>query len=260
MDPFQLLRHNQRFVQAQGGALSALSARESARAAACLSNQKQLSVAISIYETDNDSFMPISKWQGDWDSVSNPSASPSYAPFAEGEDIGWKIQLSDAIGKRMTNSTLMNQALAHGIYRCPSTFVKFNNDINEAYSKVEKLEGGYGWNNTYMGWWYVNPNNNSVAYGRWPKRQDMMTHPSDSILLGDTFEDSFDGNKFTTLNIGQRNYMTMDIPSKKPEQVSRRHNNTGNFSFADGHCSRIPWEENILGRDGDADYFYRYDK
>ncbi len=236
------------------------SARESARAASCLSNQKQLAICVAIYQTDHDSFMPISMWQGDWDPVSNPSATPSYAVFAQGENIGWKIQLSQANGKRLTSNTQMNQTLAHGMYRCPSTLVKFDNDVNEAYSKVEKLEGGYGWNNTYMGWWYVNPNNNNVAYGRWPMRQDLMTHPSDSILMGDTFEDSFDGSRFPTINTGQRSYNTIAVPSKKPSYVSRRHTDTGNFTFADGHCSRISWEENAYGRDGDLDYYYRYDK
>jgi prepilin-type N-terminal cleavage/methylation domain-containing protein/prepilin-type processing-associated H-X9-DG protein len=236
------------------------SARESARAAACLSNQKQLSISVAIYQTNHHAFMPISMWQGDWDASTNPSATPSYATFAQGEDIGWKIQLSDANGKRLTSNTEMNQTLAHGMYRCPSTLVRFDNDVNEAYSNVEKLEGGYGWNNTYMGWWYVNPSTNSVAYGRWPMRQDLMTRPSDSILLGDTLEDSFNGTKFPTINAGQRSYCTIPVPSKKPSYISRRHMDNANFTFADGHSSRIPWEENILGRDGDLDYYYRYEK
>jgi prepilin-type N-terminal cleavage/methylation domain-containing protein/prepilin-type processing-associated H-X9-DG protein len=235
------------------------SAREAARVAQCLSNQRQLAIGVSIYENAWKGFMPMARWQADWDATSNPTAKPSYAVFAQNEDIGWKIQISEATGKKLTAKADCNAVLAHGIYRDPSTNVKFDNDINEAYSSVEMLEGGYGWNNTFMGWYYVNTAN-SVAYSRWSKNIDLMAKPSVSITLGDTFEDQFDGSKFTQLNLGQRAYVTLAQPSKKPEQVSTRHKESGVYSFADGHCTRIPWSENIMGLDGDADYYYRYDK
>jgi prepilin-type N-terminal cleavage/methylation domain-containing protein len=106
-----------------GVLLPALSkARESANRAACMSNIRQLTTAWIMYANDNKGNLVFAE-------TDDYSVNPPPAPEDQGQ-IGWVI---DTPGKPETNTDasvragqLWKYASNPSVYRCPSSFDKFN--------------------------------------------------------------------------------------------------------------------------------------
>jgi len=192
-------------------------AREQARKASCQSNLKQLTLAFGMYRQDYDEKYPFGGWL--------PNSNGS------GE---WQNTIAPYIKNK-------------GVYRCPSSS-DFDEDPNDPTA--------WAWNRNPVSYLY----NNFFAIERNPIPDAAVTAPSDAVLISDghsdwggrngvdwqghansqwLMEDSFFG-KDAILLTGWGDH-TWGMP---------RHQNGGNFGFADGHVKFYKiMPENIKTRD-----------
>ncbi len=235
-------------------------ARESARLAGCLSNQRQHLVAINCYVNDQNNYLPCSKSY-------NGSGSPITLP------VVWKMEIArymnvpihnnGSASQMPTADTQVNHKIAEGVFACPESRQTI------ATAKFKYGEGGYGWNLYYMGAFdYINGNPGSDSNRR--VKMDEVIRPSDTITHADDIDfpnQPWDGNgmgemlcankpsKITiTVKDGGGTFHTITIPGK-------RHLDSGQAtSFVDGHAAMMSFQTLSTGKGGDIDYYYRRDK
>lgn len=235
-------------------------ARESARLAGCLSNQRQHLVAINCYVGDQDNYLPCSKSY-------NGAGSPIGLPMV------WKMEIArymnvaihtNGSSTQMPNSdTQVSHEIAEGVFACPESKQSI------ATAKFQYGEGGYGWNLYYLGAFdFINGNPANDITRR--AKMDEMLYPSDTITHADDIDfpnQPWDGNgmgemlcankpsKITiTVKDGGGTFHTITIPGK-------RHLDSGQAtSFVDGHVKFMSKESLIEGKNGDFDYYYRRNK
>ncbi|MDD7987279.1 DUF1559 domain-containing protein [Lentisphaera marina] len=123
-------------------------AREKARLASCINNQKQIAISFALYQDDSEGHYPI------------------YGTTFE-DDISWDDMLSDYDGREISDADKLTEELrideySAGSYLCPSTLQ--NRDpiliksyaINDSYvqddmSNANAIRGTAGWKND-AGW------------------------------------------------------------------------------------------------------------
>jgi prepilin-type N-terminal cleavage/methylation domain-containing protein/prepilin-type processing-associated H-X9-DG protein len=183
-------------------------ARESARRATCISNIKQLSLAILMYVADNDGgFVPaqspdnLMRWHGVRASTDEPFQS-------EGGPL-WDYLKNDQIKA------------------CPSF------SVTSEYGGFEQGAGGYGYNAQYVG---------GTPAG-WPQmcvpaKEFEINNLAETVMLTDTAFLDCDGNLFE--------YSFCEAPyyarwgAEADPSTHFRHNGMTNVAFCDGHARAMP--------------------
>ncbi len=93
-------------------------AREKANQAACISNLKQIGIALALYIDDNDGFFPIAK-----------------SVTAAGDDLNWTKTLGPYLPRQGPNET----SRAHKVFVCPSA--RYGNLTKDALSRTYTATG-----------------------------------------------------------------------------------------------------------------------
>ena len=93
-------------------------AKEKAHQAACISNLKQIGIALALYIDDNEGFFPIAK-----------------SVTATGDDLNWTKTLGPYLPRQGPNET----SKAHKVFICPST--KYGNLSRDALSRTYTATG-----------------------------------------------------------------------------------------------------------------------
>ncbi len=190
-------------------------ARASAHKASCLSNLRQLGIAVVQYSSTYD-YMP----------------NPEYKMSNEDWDAQWMTQMGV-----FTNYNTK-------LYDCPvrSKASDYNKIIIADRSrKLMSGIGSYGMNlHCYSAppisicSWYQLTGHKSGNYVFFKTNQ--IKSPSNFIELGDSV-------KATTSVYGSRSLMAYSRPNEQPYSrwgaLSDRHGQLGNFSFADGHAASL---------------------
>ena len=206
------------------------SARERGRTANCLSQQKNISLAMISYSSDNEEYFP---------------------PF-----IGSACSINDA------GSLMWNLALVRGgyidspkLYFCPGA-----GDVNDASNPDSASSCGtvtdfsqpsdYKWQYTTYGYNFVyigsnrgravhlnggNPSGTSgsaTAADLPPVKSVEIRNPSAKILVGDSINDSYTAGVRGLFVFGAMYRCDNGRPSA-------RHNNSCNYAFTDGHSENI---------------------
>lgn len=235
-------------------------ARESARLAGCLSNQRQHLVAINCYVNDQKNYMPCSK---SYNGTGAPLTLPVVWKMEIARYMNVPIHTNGSTSELPNADTKVNHKVAEGVFACPESRQTIATD------KFKYGEGGYGWNLYYMGAFdFINGNPGNDSNRR--VKMDEVLFPSETITHGDDIDfpnQPWDGNgmgemicankpsKITvTVKDGGGTFYTVEIPG-------RRHLDSGQaMSFTDGHVKFISREGLIAGKNGDIDYYYRRDK
>ena len=189
-------------------------AREMGRSAVCLSNLKQAGFAIALYADDSDGFLPHGL---SWAAGGYPQAwQPATAPYL-GISPGAPDWAAKRWWDRKNNSHLF----------CPSTDWPPN-------------EPTYGANVPYvMTMWDFTPN----------ERKSLAKTDPDVFLVGDANYNGIMSPYYWPLNRDYDGDGTMDsyhevFPTYPFNYgTPKRHRNSGNYLFPDGHTARLPFAD-----------------
>ncbi|MFO7945561.1 MAG: DUF1559 domain-containing protein [Armatimonadota bacterium] len=175
-------------------------AREKARQTSCLSNAKQLGLAVQMYVQDYDGTFPKA--------IMYPACDMGELGYNYGH---WYV--------------LMYPYVKNGqVYRCPS---RSKNGLNStstcAALGVKYSELGYGWNIGTTDGAYTDGFGYSYLDGEPYRHLAEIDEPSRTICLGDI--SYYSGNYRFLLYSANTAYSLPDL-----------HNGGGNYAFADGHA------------------------
>jgi prepilin-type N-terminal cleavage/methylation domain-containing protein/prepilin-type processing-associated H-X9-DG protein len=198
-------------------------ARESARGASCLSNTRQIAIAITLYGDASRGWFPVSH---------QTNGSPNF----------WRMEIAPMLG--LDNITdKRDPVLIKGVFKCLSENFTYKFPLDQEF-----CSGGYGWNDTWMGYNDIDP----LDYRRRQTIRNVPV-PAKTLLCGDS-SDTIDSSHYwdaaSILRPG----------SSHSDPVSRRHNEGANMVWADCHVSFNKAAKLRAGENGDIDYYYKKTK
>lgn len=183
-------------------------ARESARKAVCMSNLKQIAMAMLMYAQDNDAgFVPaqspdnLMRWHGRRMSEEEPF-NPEWGPL-------WSYYGHE------------------GLKACPSF------SATSEHGGFEEGAGGYGYNAQYVG---GSPSAWPGMCG--PAREFTINDLANTVMLTDTAFLDCDGKLFEYSFCEAPYYELWHSPADPSTHF--RHNGRANVAFCDGHVQSVP--------------------
>jgi len=193
-------------------------AREKARAASCLSNQKQIALAFSMYKQDYDETYPPAV-----DPVSGQWWEQMVSPYIKSSNVGGILTCPSAASRAWAYS--MNYSMSGAsdatASRPSDTILSADaaQDVSEANTSVPRTDPSYGLPQSAPYFLYTYPGKGEALWTTAPNFKTATGDPNATILLskesGGTLPDEDTKN-----GIGLMRY---------------RHNQGVNASFADGH-------------------------
>lgn len=193
------------------------SAKETGRRIACAGNLRQCGTACYNYTIDWNGFLPASGNGINWRTV-------LLAPYL---NVSYVIKTKERLF-------------------CPDykNFADFSCG----------LFTGCGWNQTYMGYRWVDEN--AVPADGGPGHQNLarIPYPSATIMVADTTDWYNATNTYQLANL-----YTPSIGFLSPP-VGNRHNGSINILWADAHVSSMTQQALMIGLNGDINYYYRKNK
>ncbi|HOJ39391.1 MAG TPA: DUF1559 domain-containing protein [bacterium] len=193
--------------------LPALSrAREKARGSVCMSNLKQITLAMFLYAQDYEEYFP-----------------PTYY-FTASSEIGWDFATDDWWTSNRPG--LLGPYLKGKVFSCPSKAV---------VKSYDRPYTGYAYNATYIGGGY------SVWNGQQdpPVKISRIVKPSKTVLLAD----SAIWSSWTNEVIVNSYLRAPGDPSYFGPNVHFRHNGIANVAYCDGHVEAVRAKYNVSSND-----------
>jgi prepilin-type N-terminal cleavage/methylation domain-containing protein/prepilin-type processing-associated H-X9-DG protein len=204
-------------------------AKEKAKAAQCISNQKQIAVGYMLYAGEKDDYLPLAA----------VTAGANDCPSE------WFFEISPYIGNNKNNTNWSTVNGTNTVIVCPSA--KVMNSMTDPNIPGISTYGGYGHNYMYLGY--------TVDYtGR--KKLGTVSKPAECTFNGDT-TDPTPGTAITSANFYQFGYI---YPPNRGGNITLnqavRHNRGGNYAWADGHVARNTGQAMYNGANGKRNWFY----
>ena len=180
-------------------------AKERARQSVCISNLKQLSLAMRMYLDDNDG---------------------GYVPAASPDNLmRWHgVRASEDEPFRPEGGPLSSYYTSRELKTCPSF-----SPTSESYG-YEQGTGGYGYNEQYVGGSPASWVNNAMYV---PAKEFMISNPADTVMLTDTAFVDCDGKLFEYSFCEAPYYEFFRCVADPTTHF--RHNGLANVAFCDGH-------------------------
>jgi len=201
-------------------------ARERAKKGTCVNNKKQIAIAITMYQGDNDAYYPVS-------SLNN---SLSMVGDADYGDVSFDDRLGMGYDGRAMSITLARNSgiwsaypahagLATKVYSCPSdTLVRNSSDttVKRSYSLNAIFIGG-----NILG---ISGYNGSYANPVSARETDLLYGTADTIVMRENMKaNNVLGNKNSS-TAGPSNLMTDGVLP---------HGVKSNYLYADGHVTSV---------------------
>jgi prepilin-type N-terminal cleavage/methylation domain-containing protein/prepilin-type processing-associated H-X9-DG protein len=220
-----------------GMLLPALSkAKSKAQGIMCMSNTKQLMLAVSMYAGDNSDYFPMNTHGGEAQSGRQIGQGGQYYPWV----MGW---LTWDTSSHNTNRLFLTSPLysvlaqysggTHTIYKCPAD--RFLSPAQRSQGWEERvrsvsMNGAVGRGNK-------TPTDGLLNCVKIFEKMSDATYPPPSSLwvFVDEHPDSINDGAFFN---AQQNLQWIDLPGNY-------HNNACGFSFADGHSEIHKWSSSV---------------
>ncbi len=197
-------------------------AKTKAQTVRCVSNEKQISLGYLLYAGDQLDFLPVA-------GTEVPVGSGWVAPSR------WFAEISPYIATENPNFT--NLVAKNKVVACPTA--KIGTNVIPANVPGYQGYGGYAHNYAYLGYTQADHVKLSV-----------ITKPSDTCMNGDGLD--------PTKGLEWWNYGYLYPPSNgSPLFRYVRHNQGGNYAWADGHVSILLWKVLSKGVNGKVDWYYQ---
>lgn len=200
-------------------------ARERSKTLLCLSNLKQVGVALYVYAGDSNNYLPINQ------------IGPS-----SGMDGPWTCSWADTWAHKLAKAGAIKtyEKGDSSILVCPSIY---------PYGKFESHSYIYGYRYPATEWWKLS---NEYLINTWePKRS-----PSNTALAGDS------GRKYSA-DLFAQSFFYMPTCGSGAETgngfINTRHQNKAAFIFADGHAETVGYNRFTPRSDPSSlciDHFY----
>lgn len=189
-------------------------ARERARAAACMSNMKQIGVAIAMYTNEWDGYMPPAGTQIWYSSSVVGSWIYTVHPYLTGRTWHWTT----------SSKTLICNSGPNQIYKYGGTYPLTNYAYNIFLGfYVSAIPTGY------QGATFGYPNNNAYA----PRKIDRCKRPAQCGIL----IDAKCRTRALSAQYGAFVFQLVDAYYDMDRIVDLRHSGGFNVLYADGHCA-----------------------
>jgi len=191
-------------------------AREKARASSCLSNCRQIGLAIQMYGQDYEEGFPFARMHSDGHGHGDEDDEDMNSP------LSWLDTVQPYVKTRL-------------LYRCPSDSSPLWNDPHTPRLTTYGING------------YFTPNH-PPYWGVWLAQ---VTYPAECVIVteladhrfGDHFMPMFWGNPPKVVN-GMMQMNEWDMMRGEPKSTSiRRHQNGANYVFVDGHAKWQRFEQ-----------------
>jgi prepilin-type N-terminal cleavage/methylation domain-containing protein/prepilin-type processing-associated H-X9-DG protein len=203
--------------------------------ATCLSNQKQMGLAFTMYVNDNNGklieYAPTA--------FNNGGGFWGLDPSAPGDWTSQSFALSDVQHDLTTNNLLYQYAPNPGVYHCPGD-VRFNLSIGTGNS---------------VGWAYdsyaVTENVESLPlFTDSFSKNSQITRASDCVIFAEQADTrGYNAGTFALTATGG-NIVAADNRIQYVDVFSTYHGPVGTFSFADGHAEPHRWVDPAILADG----------
>ena len=206
--------------------------------ASCLSNQKQLGLAFSMYVNDNNgSLLNYTNSTG----ANNAGGFWGLEPGAPGDWTTPAVALTDVQSCLRTNNLLFQYAPNAGVYHCPGD-VRFNLPIGtgsaigwayDSYAVTENVEPNLDFTDSFT-------------------RSSQIRRTSDCVIFAEQADTRGYNNGSFGLEAKGGNIVAADNRISFTDVFSMYHGNVGTFSFADGHAEPKKWLDSAIVADGKA--------
>ena len=201
---------------------SLATARKTSRIAVCLSNHKQIGIAVAMYGDDNDSRVPKS---------GNTAAD-------EGNNITWDDRLGQGYdGRHLSESDMTGVWPGQAkLYECPVDEVALSNNNRYKRSYTMNQANGLGStsNNSYLG----------LVSNTWGKKTNNVAHASETILM---FDYPWAGNNLGAMNRGIRSAGHMASAEGNDSVFWTHYYGKTNFLMVDGSAKGTRLLQTFLG-------------
>jgi len=212
--------------------LPALSkAKAKAQGTQCMSNNKQMELAVQVFTTDNAEFFPNN------DTSVSPGTDAGPNAWIQGN--AQKYLTPPAYENLISSGVLWDYNKSYDIYKCPAS---------QAFVKVPATATMAVMNRSYSISVQLNCNQaatdppTATAAGTIPaKKTTGVSRPSDVFVFAEENQISIDNGVIGISAAASPTFSTTiwNLPSA-------RHNNSGTFSFADGHAEIWKWRGVII--------------
>ena len=256
-------------------------ARRNAMDVACMSNLEQIGNGVAMYVAENKGWMPWSTFDATPSNTATLNANAAIGAVYQNKytpgRMLWRWQIHRYMGIKLQSQYDVPDLhldprlpLATGAFRCPLFQMEFTGG-----SQFRKGEGGYGWNNTYMGSTY-----RKISGGVYvpttgvdaPIKMAQIRRSAETVLAGDA-QDCGD----PSLTSGLENFSSLIPPSKEkliatviypapPMEISRRHQSRGDYNdytrggpnilWGDFHVDYKSRRDLVSGDGTTTDYWY----
>ena len=225
-------------------------ARLKATEANCLSNQKQLGLAFTMYVTDNkDKLVNMYNSSGQfiWPNLANAGGywgiDPK-TPFLLGSDKSQGDALAAVEGDLQTNNLLGQYTANPGVYHCPGD-VRFNLPI-EPTGNANAIGWAY---DSYAMTENVDPMPASIGFNNGYTEMASIKRVSDCMVFAEQCDTRGYNNGTFAMEV---NGPLPPLTFKFVDIFATYHGDVGTFAFADGHAEARRWLDPIILAAGTA--------
>ncbi len=217
-------------------------ARDSARSVLCLSNQRQLGIALSVYEQNNKGWWPANRFDGVIYSVNEAGNGYDAVPSGKWAGVNWYEALwsdmtgtlpptpANAASYADTYRNQRNNYWEGSIFQCPSwerSVIGEGNPEGDTYID----DKGYAWNvDLPPRAQDINPGQGAINWGLFKRPSEVKRQSEALILMDANTPRVWDSNNASATIPGDPNKTNLEL-------WSQRHRGNINIVYVDSHAS-----------------------